>query len=156
MNKIISVDQAAQISKLLHEKNNKIILTGGCFDILHAGHIKFLSEVKKRADILILLIESDESIRKQKGNNRPVNTQENRLKVLSSLSSVDYIIPLTGMTKGNEYDKLIVQIEPAFIAITVGDKNIKQRDNQCKMVHAKLVKIDKLDGLSSSNYINKI
>ena len=156
MNKIITIDKVAQISEKLHKQNKKIILTGGCFDILHAGHIKFLNEAKNKADALFLLLESDESIKKIKGDKRPINTQKNRSIVLSALSAVDYIIPLQGVTKGKVYDKLIVQIKPAFIAITIGDENIEKREKQCKLVNAQLVKIKNFDGLSSSTYIEYI
>ena len=156
MRKIITIDEAIQISKELHLAQKKILLTGGCFDILHSGHINFLKETKKKADIIMVLLESDENIKRIKGSKRPINTQKNRSIVLSALSSVDYIIPLEGMTNDNFYDKLIVQIKPAYIAITVGDKNIEQREKQAIKINAELVQIKKFDGLSSSNYINKI
>jgi D-beta-D-heptose 7-phosphate kinase/D-beta-D-heptose 1-phosphate adenosyltransferase len=154
--KIITAKKAIQLSKTIEKQNKKIILVGGCFDILHAGHIKFLEEAKNKADILILLLESDKNIKKIKGSKRPINTQKNRSIVLSALSSVDYIIQLKGMTKGEFYDKLIVQIKPAYIAITVGDKNIKKREEQCKLTNAQLVRIKNFGGLSSSNYIESI
>jgi len=156
MKKVISAKKAIQISKELTKQNKKIVLTGGCFDILHAGHIKFLDETSNKADILMLLLESDKNIKKTKGPKRPINTQKNRSIVLSALSSVDYIIPLEGVTKEEFYDKLIVQIKPAYIAITVGDKNIKKREKQCKLANAQLVKIKNFRGLSSSNYIESI
>lgn len=156
MNKIISINDAAQISKRLKNENKKIILVGGCFDILHDGHIKFLDESKKNADALILLLESDENIKKIKGNNRPINSQKNRSIVLSSLEYIYGIILLEGVTKSEDYDKLIVQIKPDFIAITKGDKNISQREKQCKKVNAKLIQIEKFQSLSSTDYINKI
>jgi rfaE bifunctional protein nucleotidyltransferase chain/domain len=154
--KIIKLNQVNQLLKKLQKQNKKIILVGGCFDVLHAGHIKFLNEARKKADILINLLESDENIKKTKGPKRPINNQKNRSIVLSALSTVDYIILLEGMTKEEFYDKLIVQIKPAYIAITVGDKNIKKREEQCKLVNAQLVKIVNFDGLSSSNFISNI
>ncbi len=156
MKKIISIRDAAQISEDLKNQKKKIILTGGCFDILHVGHIKFLADAKKAADFLFLLLESDENIKRIKGKKRPLNSQKNRSIVLSALFSVDFIIPLEGMTKSQDYDKLTVQIRPDFIAITAGDKNIVQRKQQCKMVGAKLIEVAKLEGVSSTNFIKKI
>ncbi len=156
MKKIIKIDEAAQISKNIKQKKQTIVLVGGCFDILHPGHIKFLSDSKNIADKLFLLLESDENIKKYKGNTRPINTQNIRSSLLKTLSSVDYIIPLSGMTKNEDYDKLIVQIQPDYIALTKGDKNISRRKEQCKKVNAKLIEIKKLEGFSSSNYINSI
>jgi len=154
--KIISIDEAVLISKKIKQNNQSIVLAGGCFDVLHSGHIKFLSDSKKSADILFLLLESDENIKKYKGDSRPINPQKTRSTILSSLSSTDYIIPLSGMTKNEDYDKLIVQIQPDYIAITKGDKNIPRRTEQCDKVGAKLIKIEKLEGFSSSKYINNI
>lgn len=154
--KIVTIDEAAKISKKIKSDGKNIILAGGCFDILHPGHIKFLTESKKHADILFLLLESDENIKKFKGENRPINSQNNRSIVLSTLFSVDYIIPLRGVTKNEDYDKLIVQIQPDLISITEGDKNIERRKEQCEKVGAKLVKIEKIDGASSTSYIESI
>lgn len=156
MSKILTVEEAIKVTAKLRKQNKKIILSGGCFDIIHAGHIKFLKEARKKGDALILLLESDENIKRIKGEDRPINSQHNRSIVLSHLSYVDYIIPLEGVTKGDFYDKLIVQIEPAYIAVTVGDKNIEKREKQCKLVNAQLVKIKNFNGLSSSNYIKNI
>ena len=156
MNKIISTEQVQKTAQKLQRENKKIALAGGCFDVLHAGHIKYLNDAKKKSDILFVLLESDESISKLKGGNRPLNNQKNRSIVLSALSSVDYIIPLMGVTNEKEYDKLIVQIKPAYIVITAGDKNTSQRLDQCKMIDAKLVEIEKLENFSSSNYIESI
>lgn len=156
MKKIISIKDAAQISKESKVLGKKIVLTGGCFDILHAGHIKFLDEAKKSADLLILLLESDENIKKNKGKGRPVNSQKNRSIVLSAITSVDYILPLEGVTKDQDYDKLIVQIRPDYIALTLGDVNKLQRQKQCEKVGAKLVEVERVKGVSSSNYINNI
>lgn len=156
MKKIISTDTAHKTAKTLKDNLEKIILVGGCFDILHAGHIKFLNESKSHADKLLLLLESDENIKKFKGPSRPINTQDKRASILSSLSSVDFIILLKGMTKNEDYDKLIVQIKPEYMALTKGDKNKAQRVRQCKMVGAKLIEIDEIENFSSTDYINNL
>src|SRR5690606_3739180 len=88
VNKILNINSVPQISNHYKNFGKKIILVGGCFDVLHEGHIKFLESAKKNADILILLLESDENISKRKGINRPVNIQKNRAIVLSSLKFV--------------------------------------------------------------------
>jgi rfaE bifunctional protein nucleotidyltransferase chain/domain len=156
VDKVLNVKQAINIAKELREQGKTVILAGGCFDVLHKGHIYFLKEAKKKGDILMLLVESDLNIKRIKGKDRPVNTQIQRSIVLSAMSFVDYVIPLRGMTKPDFYDKLIVQIKPASIAITVGDINIKKREKQATSVNAELVKIKNLDGISSSSYIEKI
>lgn len=102
--------------------NQKLVLVGGCFDILHAAHIEFLTEAKKQGDKLIILLESDERIKNLKGKNRPINTQNDRAIVLSNLSMVDYVLPLNYLETDDDYQILVKLIKPDIIAITVGNK----------------------------------
>lgn len=155
MNKILNAEQINQAIQKIKQSKEKIILAGGCFDILHDGHLSFLKELKKSGAVIILL-ESDENIKKRKGENRPVNNQKNRAFILSTCSDVDFIIPLKGVTKNEEYDKLIVQIKPDVIGITNGDKFIDQRRQQCKKINAKLLIIKKFKSFSTSDLISKI
>ncbi len=86
----------ANLIQELHHK--KIVFTNGCFDILHRGHVTYLSEAKNLGDILLIGVNSDESIRQLKGENRPVNCLSDRLAILSALESVDYVIPFSEST----------------------------------------------------------
>ncbi len=72
---------------------SRIIFTNGCFDILHAGHITYLKEAKKLGDILVVGVNSDESVKRLKGEGRPVNPLGDRLMLLSALKYVDYVVP---------------------------------------------------------------
>jgi rfaE bifunctional protein nucleotidyltransferase chain/domain len=157
MNKITTIDQASKLSLKFKQAGKIIILAGGCFDILHLGHLKFLEKAKEQGDLLFLLLESDENIKKRKGENRPINKQSHRASILSALPYVDYIIPLEEMTKDEEYDKLIVQIKPAVIAITSGDKHIEKRKMQCEMIGAQLKEvINQMDSPSTTDLIKQI
>jgi len=91
-NKLKTWEEIKKISLELKEKSEKIIFTNGCFDILHAGHIKYLSEAKNLGDILILGLNSDASVKRLKGNDRPINNEQDRSVVLSGLCSVSYIV----------------------------------------------------------------
>lgn len=71
---------------------DKIVMTNGCFDIIHRGHIKLLEEARKMGDRLIVAINSDASVKRLKGNERPINTEEDRAYVLSSLKAVDAVV----------------------------------------------------------------
>ncbi len=73
------------------EKNQSIVLTNGCFDLIHIGHIRYLKESKKKGDILLLALNSDSSIRKLKGKGRPILNLKERIDILSSFSFIDYI-----------------------------------------------------------------
>ncbi len=138
MNKIIKPQEAIKISKEFREQGKGIVLVGGCFDILHLGHIKFLESAKKLADNLFVILESDEAVEKLKGKDRPINSQMDRAQVLSSLSAVDYVILLPQMKSDRDYDKLITQVKPDFIAATQDDPNISHKKRQAKMIDAKV------------------
>jgi FAD synthetase len=144
MEKIIKLEQASKIALALRKKNKSIVLTGGCFDILHIGHITFLQKAKKQADLLFLLLEPDENITKSKGHERPINTQLDRAKILANLKLVDYVILLKPMMSNHEYDDLILGIKPTVIATTKGDKNRMHKERQAKMLYAKVIDVTPL------------
>ena len=84
-------DELALICHDLRNQNKKIVFTNGCFDIIHAGHVSYLAQAKKYGDILIIGLNSDDSVRRLKGKHRPVNDETDRALVLSALRSVDYV-----------------------------------------------------------------
>jgi rfaE bifunctional protein nucleotidyltransferase chain/domain len=75
----------------LKKEGKRIVFTNGCFDILHYGHVKYLQDAKNRGDILVVAVNSDNSVRKLKGSSRPIVDQKNRMRVLSALESVDFV-----------------------------------------------------------------
>jgi rfaE bifunctional protein nucleotidyltransferase chain/domain len=147
--KIVTVEQAIQIAQDLHMKNKRIVLVGGCFDILHIGHIAFLERAKKAGDVLFILLEADESIRQIKGESRPINNQENRARILAAIEVVDEVILLSHRLKNQDYDKLIMQLKPAIIAITRGDLKRHQKARQASLVNAEI--IDVIDVISDQS-----
>ncbi len=92
MEKLVEKDKIEEIVTKLKSKNKKIVMTNGCFDILHSGHVRYLKESKKFGDVLILGLNSDSSIKAIKGENRPINGELDRAEVLSGLEAVDYIV----------------------------------------------------------------
>ena len=90
MNEMMHIIQAIKAEQ---EKGKKIVFTNGCFDILHRGHVTYLNQARDLGDLLIVGINSDESVKRLKGPERPVNMLEDRAYVLSALKSVDYVIP---------------------------------------------------------------
>ena len=110
------------INKILTKKKlleKKIVFTNGCFDILHYGHIKLLLESKKQGDLLIVGLNSDSSIKKIKGPNRPINNNYQRSLMLASFSYVDFIVFFSDSTP----IKLIKKIKPNVIT-KGGDYNL--------------------------------
>ncbi len=92
MGQILTRNVLIDVIKDLRENNIKIAATNGCFDILHVGHVKYLSEAKKFGDILIVGLNSDKSVKMLKGETRPINQQNDRAQVLAALNCVDYVV----------------------------------------------------------------
>lgn len=157
MNKILTIDQAVKLSTQFKQEGKTIVLAGGCFDILHVGHVFFLNAAKRKGDSLFVLLESDENVKIKKGKERPINSSEVRAIILSGVQSVDYIIPLTGVTKDEVYDRIMVKIKPDIVAMTKGDGQIQKRSIQCKKVGAKLkLVIKKIENISTTALINQV
>ena len=91
MNKIYPREKLKEELGRLRKEGKKIIFTNGCFDILHAGHVRYLKEAKKIGDILIVAINSDSSVRAIKGDKRPLIPEDERADMVASLESVDYV-----------------------------------------------------------------
>lgn len=91
MEKIVELQQLVTIRKELKQKGLKVVFTNGCFDILHRGHVEYLREAKELGNVLIVGLNTDESVRLAKGEKRPIICQEERAAVLAALESVDYV-----------------------------------------------------------------
>lgn len=152
MNRILNEENAVKISKKLKRENKKIVLAGGCFDILHIGHIKFLNAAKKTGDVLFILLESDENVARYKGKNRPINTQNDRSLVLSSLRSVDFVVNLTNIKTNEDYDKLIMRLKPDIIAATKKSEQIIHIQRQAKLIGAEIaLVVNRISDKSTTN-----
>ncbi|MDD2291869.1 MAG: D-glycero-beta-D-manno-heptose-7-phosphate kinase [Aliarcobacter sp.] len=138
-----------KLAKKFHEKGKKIVFTNGCFDILHAGHVKYLQEAKNYGDILILGLNADNSVRKLKGPTRPINNQNDRAYILASLESVDYVVIFEEETP---YE-LIKLIKPNTL-VKGGDYEGKIVVGQDIANELKLVQF--VDGKSTTNTIKRI
>jgi len=89
--KIVTLERLKKTVDRLRKKK-KIVFTNGCFDILHFGHVKYLGTAKAKGDILIVGLNTDDSARRLKGKNRPVNPEKDRAEVLAALENVDYVV----------------------------------------------------------------
>jgi D-beta-D-heptose 7-phosphate kinase/D-beta-D-heptose 1-phosphate adenosyltransferase len=154
---ILKNDDLVKVIHNLKQNNEKIVLTSGCFDILHVGHLKLLKESKKMGDKLIVLLSSDEQIKFLKGESRPVNNLEDRLNLFKVLPYVDYIIPYTEtLTNKNEeiLDYYINLINPDIWA-----KGSDYTVENILKLHPSLKSICLIDletSKSTTNIINKI
>lgn len=91
MKKLYKLSELAKIIQEHKKGGQKIVLANGCFDLIHVGHIRYLKESKKKGDVLVLALNSDSSIRKLKGEGRPILNQKERVEITSSFYFVDYI-----------------------------------------------------------------
>lgn len=90
--KILSIAEMRRERDRLAAEGKKLVFTNGCFDILHRGHVTYLTFARNQGDALVVALNTDESVRMNKGNDRPINNQEDRAYVLGSLRAVDYIV----------------------------------------------------------------
>ena len=140
------------INNLKSEKK-KIVFTNGCFDLLHVGHIRYLSNAKKLGDFLIVGLNSDESVKILKGQNRPINKFEDRAMLLSALRSVDLVIMFGEQTPENLINKIVPDV-----LVKGGDYDIEDIVGYQTVIKngGKVKTLDFYKGYSSTNYIKKI
>lgn len=131
------------------------VLVGGCFDVLHFGHIKFLQAAKALGNFLCIALESDEKIIQTKGR-RPIHTQSQRAEILAHLRSVDEIVLLPFMTGYKDYFVLVQQLKPNYLAVTAGDPQIDNKQKQAVAISAELIIVtDNIPDFSSSHLIRE-
>ncbi len=151
--KIVERRRLSEIIRKEKDKGKKIVFTNGCFDILHRGHVEYLEYASTLGDILVIGVNSDESVRRLKGKERPINTLADRMYVLAALYMTDFI---TSFHEDTPYN-LIMEIMP-HILVKAGDyapeevvgKDIVEK-NGGKVVIAPYIK-----GYSTTSIINKM
>ncbi|MFI3314581.1 MAG: D-glycero-beta-D-manno-heptose-7-phosphate kinase [Rikenellaceae bacterium] len=146
--KIISIDKLKSLVKMYKLQNRKIIFTNGCFDILHKGHVTYLERAKALGDILIVGINSDSSVKRLKGENRPINNEDARATILAALSSVDYIVSFSSDTPF----ELIKEIKPSVL-VKGGDYSTENIVG--KEFAENTVTIPFIEGYSTTNILEK-
>ncbi len=110
---LISKDDIELFCEILRKGNRRIVFTNGCFDIIHAGHVRYLAQARALGDCLILGLNTDASVRRLKGEARPINSELDRAEVVGALRSVDYVVlfgeptaeSLVGMVRPDIYVK---------------------------------------------------
>ncbi|TAN60370.1 D-glycero-beta-D-manno-heptose 1-phosphate adenylyltransferase [bacterium] len=139
--------------KALQAKRKKIIFTNGCFDILHAGHVRYLKKAKSHGDVLVVGLNSDASVRAIKGDKRPIVPQNERAEVMSALGFVDFVVVFNETTPL----KLIEAIKPDILAKGAdwAAKDIVGGD-VVKKSGGKIRRITLVKGRSTTNIIRKI
>lgn len=131
----------------------KMVFTNGCFDILHKGHIHYLAAAAELGDYLVIGLNSDDSVKRLKGKNRPVQNEDSRALILASLSFVDFVIPFNEDTP----HRLIDEVKPDVL-VKGGDYKAEEIVGYDLVTSrgGKVIIIDFLEGHSSSGIINRL
>ena len=107
---LVTEDELESLVAEARQRNERVIMTNGCFDVLHAGHVAYLEEAKSLGDRLIVAINDDDSVRRLKGESRPINGLEDRMLVLAGLASVDWVVPFSEETPQRVIERLLPDI----------------------------------------------
>ncbi len=160
MGKTKSLAQVFKISASARKAGKKVGLITGCFDVIHAGHVDLFRFAKKHCDLVIVGLDSDETIKINKGPSRPIHTISQRERVLSELESVDLIFEIPGDLDWNTtktdlfYESLNARISPHYLFTDPEvDKFWNLKMARAKKVGAKLLKVKTRKGLSSTRVI---
>jgi D-beta-D-heptose 7-phosphate kinase/D-beta-D-heptose 1-phosphate adenosyltransferase len=153
MGRLLSLKKVCALAESLRREGKRIVFTNGCFDILHAGHVRYLKKAKNLGDVLIVGLNSDSSVRKIKGKDRPINNQKDRAEVLSALESVDYVVIFAEETP----EKLIKMVMPDVLVKGSDWKGKKIAGGDIvKKNGGRVVLIPLLKGRSTTKVIQKI
>ena len=150
---LVSQEEIIKIVQEGQAQGKSFVVTNGCFDILHVGHVRYLQKTKECADKLIVMLNSDVSVKSIKGEDRPINCEEDRAEILSSLSCVDYVVLFDEKSPA----KLLEEIKPDvytkgadYTLETLPERDVVLRNN------IKVEFIEFVEGKSTTNMINKI
>ena len=153
MNKILERNALKNELEELRKKGKKIAFTNGCFDILHVGHVRYLREAKKTADVLVLALNSDSSVRSIKGEKRPLMNENERAEILAALEFIDFITIFEELTPL----ELICCLKPDIL-IKGGDwpeEKVVGRE-EVKKWGGRVAIIPEIEGKSTTNIVEKI
>ena len=150
---LISTDDIATFCEVLRKGGKKVVFTNGCFDILHAGHVTYLEKARAFGDCLVLGLNTDASVRANKGPSRPINSELDRAKVVGALKAVDYVVLFGEQTA----ETLIAKVKPD-VYVKGGDYTLDT------LPEAKIVMgyggqvefVNMVEGRSTTNVIKKI
>ncbi len=143
-------------SNFLYAKRESAVLVGGCFDLLHYGHIQFLKKAKSCGKNLIIALEPDIKIIKNKSR-VPVHNQIERAEILEALHFVDQVLLLPELNTFDEYLALVMSVKPSVIALTQNDPQIKNKMLQAEKIGAKLeIVTDRIPNFSSTQCISNV
>ena len=150
---LVGLDTLLALVDEARGRNERVIMTNGCFDVLHAGHVAYLEEAKSLGDRLIVAVNDDDSVRRLKGDSRPINALEDRLLVLAGLAAVDWVVPFSEDTPAKLIEAVLPDVlvkggdyQPEEI---VGARDVLQNGGEVRVLAFR-------DGHSSSRIIDRL
>jgi rfaE bifunctional protein nucleotidyltransferase chain/domain len=148
-----TVDSIRKLVKGLRRKKRKVVFTNGVFDIIHFGHVDYLTKAKRLGDILIVGINRDSSVKKFKPANRPIQSEKDRARIVAALRPVDYVVAFREATP----ERLIKLIEPDVL-VKGADYKLSEivGADFVKSYGGKVRRIKLVKGRSSSDIIKKL
>jgi rfaE bifunctional protein nucleotidyltransferase chain/domain len=153
MAKIKSLDEIVLIRQRLRSEGKKLVFTNGCFDILHAGHVRYLNQARSLGDALVLGLNSDKSVRVLKGEGRPIVPEDERAEVLAALACIDFIFIFDDLTPQRVIDAIVpdILVKGADWGISeiVGRETVEKAGGSVR-------NIPLVEGISTTNIIHKI
>jgi len=151
--KIVDRETAKAIAQKAIISDRTVVFTNGCFDILHVGHVRYLAAARELGDCLIVGLNSDQSVRRLKGPNRPINGEDDRAEVLAGLAAVDFVVIFEDQTA----EGLVAEIKPN-IYVKGGDYRLEDLPEAriAASYGGKTVIIPEVPGRSSSKIIGRI
>ena len=153
MGQVLKRENIREFIAKLQAGDKKIVVTNGCFDILHVGHIRYLQKTKTFGDYLIVLLNSDKSVKSIKGESRPINTENNRAEVLCALSCVDFVVMFDEKSPRDLIDEIKPDVYTKgadYTLETLPERDIIEKNG------IKVEFIEFVEGQSTTNLINKI
>ncbi len=150
---LIDPNDIEKLCEILHRAGEKIVFTNGCFDILHAGHVRYLEKARSFGDCLVLGLNTDASVRGNKGPSRPINSELDRAEVVGALKSVDYVVLFGEKTA----ETIIAKVRPD-VYVKGGDYTLETLP-EAKIVQSyggRVEFVQMVAGRSTTNVIKKI
>jgi rfaE bifunctional protein nucleotidyltransferase chain/domain len=151
--KLLSLDQLMQVGSPIHGNGSRVVFTNGCFNLLHAGHVQFLEYAKELGDVLVVGLNSDSSIVETKGSGRPVICEEQRVKMLSALSCVNFVVVFSDPTPTSLIETILPDV------LVKGDGYTLDQVVGAEMVKAaggRVGLVQRVEGLSTTSIIRRI
>ncbi len=153
MGQIINRKNISEFVENLHKAGKTVVTTNGCFDILHVGHVRYLQKSKSFGDYLMVLLNSDKSVKSIKGDDRPINNEMDRAELLCALNCVDFVVLFDESSPANLLDEIKSDVYTKGADYTM--ETLPERDIMIKN-GTKVEFIDFVQGKSTTNIINKI